>query len=567
MPRVTQPRTEVIAELGEQLRFGSRKTLLRHLDRIEELALQIEDDGVYPEEFIVFRVTGYRPEESRGRLLPGAALKGDLSALAERVSESAGLTEADVGDGCETVASLTARWGVTRKTLERYRRLGLIARRVDLGSGRRALVFGRAAVEAFERVHADRLGRAGRFTRLDEHEVELTLRRAARYRARLGWSLNRVAQRLAVRTGRSPEAVRQLLRRADRARGGRGGKNEALFPEPGPPTERERMLAVRAMARGIEPALLARRVGRRKSAVLRAWHDGRADLLRSLGLPGEGAEQPGDAVMAGPARTGLIVEGQTELAALLTQMRERVTPIAVEERARAGAYRALVAAAGARIAALPSASASGTALDEIETMLRWAALLKACLVRTQMRLAIDTLEQRIGGPLDGLAPARARTLALGLIGVVADGVDRFDPARGGRLAAPVSLALGRWCSQVPDVSRGPDAGRAARRMPPGVAVGDWTRRVAPWQVWLSPDPRLGGVLERLGVEERALLVRRFGLDGAAPETLEGIAAARGLRAVHLARGERRSMRRALGLARGGSDGGGNKGKAASGTLV
>ena len=147
-----------------------------------------------------------------------------------------------------------------------------------------------AADGLFERVHAERLGRAGRFTRLDDREVERVLRRAARYRARLGWSLNRVAQRLAVRTGRSPEGVRRLLRRADRARGGRA---EALFPEPGPPTQRERMLAVRAMARGIEPALLARRAGRRKSAVLRAWHEGRADLLRSLQLPAGGAPDPG----------------------------------------------------------------------------------------------------------------------------------------------------------------------------------------------------------------------------------------------------------------------------------
>ncbi len=560
MPRVTQARTDVIAELGEQLRFGSRRTLLRHLDRIEELALGIEDDGVYPEDFIVFRVTGYRPEASRGRMLPGAALKGDLSALAERLSESAGLTEADVGDGCETVASLTGRWGVTRKTLERYRRLGLIARRVDLGSGRRALVFSRAAVDAFEQAHAERLGRAARFTRLDDGESERMLRRAARYRGRLGWSLNRVAQRLAVRTGRSAEGVRQVLRRADRAR------PDPLFPEPGPPTQRERMLAVRAVARGIEPALLARRAGRRKSAVLRAWHDGRADLLRSLQLPADGPPEPGVAVEAEQARNRLLVEGPTELAALLVQMRERITPVAVEERARAAAYRELVAAAGARIGALPSASVPGPALDEIETMLRWAAMLKACLVRTQLRLAIDTLEQRIGGPLDALAPARTRTLALGLIGVAADGVDRFDPERGGRLAAPVSLALGRWCAQVPDVSRAPEAGRAARRMPSGLAVADWTRRVAPWQAWLNPDPRIGGVLGRVGEEDRALLARRFGLDGSPPETLEAIAAARGLRAVHLARGERRAVRRALELARGDSGEAGNKGTTPSGTL-
>lgn len=546
MPRVSQPRTEVIAELGEQLRFGSRKTLLRHLDRIEELAPQIEDDGVYPEDFVVFRVTGYRPEESRGRMLAGAALLGDLSALAERLSESAGLTEADAGDGCETVASLTARWGVTRRTLERYRRLGLIARRVDLGSGRRALVFSRSMVADFERRHGERLGRAARFTRLDDAEAERITRRAARYRARLGWSLNRVAQRLAVRTGRSPEGVRRLLRRADARR------DEPLFPEPGPPTERERLLAVRAAARGIEPALLARRTGRRKSAVVRALHEGRADLLRSLGLPSDGASDPGAAVKAEPARVGLRVDGPTELAALLAQMRERVTPVAVEERTRATAYRALVSAAGARIGALPSASVSGPALDEIETMLRWAAMLKACLVRTQLRLAIDTLEQRIGGPVDGLTPARARTLVLGLIGVVGEGVDRFDPSRGGRLAAPISLGLGRWCAQVGDVSHGPEQGRAARRMPSGVAVPDWTRRVAPWQVWLEPDPRLAGVVAGLGEDERGLLVRRFGLDGGVPRTLEAIAGGMGagMRAVHLARAERRALRRALGLARG-----------------
>lgn len=543
MPKVSTPRTDVIAELGEQLRFGSRRTLLRHLDRIEELAVQIEDDGVYPEDFVVFRVSGYRPETSAGRMLAGAALRGDLSALAERLSESAGLTEADLGEGCETVATLMDRWGVTRKTIERYRRLGLVARRVDLGSGRRALVFGRAVVEAFERRHTERLGRAARFTRVSGAEAERMARRAARYRARLGWSLNRVAHRLASRTGRSPEGVRQLLRRADR------GRADPVFPEPGPPTARERLLAVRAVRRGVEPALLARRWGRRKSAVLRALHEGRADLLRSLELPDGSSPDPGPAVHAAPAREGLGVDAPGDLGGLISRMRERAAPVAVEERARAAAYRALVGAAGARIAALPPASAAGPDLDEIETMLRWAAMLKVCLVASQLRLGIDTLEQRLGGPLESLAPARASELAMGLIGVIGEGVDRFDPSRGGRLAAPVSLALGRWCARVPDAAHAAEPGRAARRMPAGVPAPDWTRRVAPWQAWLACDPRVPGMLARLAPDERALLERRFGLDGSAPETLAAVAARLGLRAVHLARAERRAVRRALGLSR------------------
>lgn len=545
MPRVSQPRTNVIAELGEQLRYGTKKTLVRQLDRIDELAAHIEDDGLYPEDFIVFRITGYRPEIKSPRMLPGAALRGDLSALAERISESAGLTEDDLTDQCETVASLTDRWDITRRTLERYRRLGLIARRVDLGSGRRALVFSRAGVEAFEQRHADRLGKAARFTRMGEADTDRLARRAERYRRRLGWSLNRVAQRLAVRTGRSPESVRRVLRKADRHR------PRPLFPEPGPPTRRDRMFAVRAVARGVEPALLARRMDRRKSAVLRALHDGRADLLRSLGLPHAGPAEPGVATRTAAARTNPITRGPTELAALIAQMRERTTPAATEERDRAAAYRALVAAAGARIAALPPAGASGADLDTIETMLRRAALLKAALIRTELRLAIDTLEQRLGGPLDTLPPARARELTLGLIGVVADAVDRFDPARGGRLAAPVSLALGRWCASVPDVAAAPEPGRAARRLPAGVPVPDWTRRVAPWQAWLSPDPRLPGVLDRLDPDDRALLTRRFGLGESPPETLEAIAVSMDKRAVHLARAERRAVRRAQGVARSG----------------
>ena len=477
MPRVSAPRTEVIAELGEQLRFTSKRVLLRHLDRIDELAMQVDPDGVYPEDFVVFRVTGYRPDAGSPRMLSGEALRGDLSALAERLSESAGLTEEDVSGPVETVASLTERWGVSRRTLERYRRLGLIARRVDLGLGRRALVFGRAGVERFESIHADRLKRAGGFTRFDARELDVQWRAAERYRRRLGWSINRIAQRLAVRTGRSAEGIRRSLVRRDRERSRSG---DALFPEPGPPTPRDRLLAVRAARRGVEPALLARRLGRRKSAVVRALNDGRADLLRSLGLPdGPGVLDLNKAIPdTEPVRSGLRLTGETSLGTLLEQMRERTMPVSFEERVRGSAYRTLLGFAGARVAAFPASSVSGAELDTIETALRWASMLKVLLVRSQMRLAIDTLEARIGGGLETLRPVRGAELACGAINAVCEGVDRFDPSRGGRLAAPVSLALQRWVSGVPDVAAASVPGRATRLAPAGFAVPDWTRSVA-----------------------------------------------------------------------------------------
>jgi RNA polymerase primary sigma factor len=547
MPRVSTPRTNVIAELGEQLRFTSKRVLLRHLDRIDELAAQVDADALYPEDFIVFRVTGYRPSLDDPRMIPGAALRGDLSALAERLSESAGLTEEDLKEPVETIASLTERWGVSRRTLERYRRLGLIARRVDLGLGRRALVFARAGVERFELVHADRLEKAGGFTRFDDEELERHWRAAVRYRRRLGWSLNRIAQRLSARTGRSAEGIRRSLLRQDRRRAGSG---DAVFPEPGPPTPRDRLIAVRASRRGIEPVLLAKRSGRRKSAAVRALNDGRADLLRALDLPigptpDVGLQMPD----ADPVHTGLFLRGPTELSGLLAEMRQRVAPVSYEERARGIGYRALLRHAGARVAGLPASTVSGAELDAIETALRWASMLKALLVRSQLRLAIDTLEARLGGGLETLQPARALTLAFGAIASVSEAVDRYDPSRGGRLAAPVSIALQRWASHVPDVAAASVPGRATRLAPAGSLVPDWTRSVAPWQSWLEPDARLCAVLDRLEPDARALLTRRFGFDGRPPETLDELARGQGKRAVHLARAERRAIRHALRLAR------------------
>jgi len=548
MPRVSTPRTDVIAELGEQLRFTSKRVLLRHLDRIDELAAQVDPEALYPEDFVVFRVTGYRPELGEARLVPGEALRGDLSSLAERLSESAGLTEDDLDGPVETIASLTERWGVSRRTLERYRRLGLIARRVDLGLGRRALVFARAGVERFETIHADRLEKAGGFTRFDDREMDRQWRAAERYRRRMGWSLNRIAQRLAARTGRSAEGIRRSLLRRDRQR---IAGDHALFPEPGPPTARDRLLAVRASRRGIEPALLAKRSGRRKSAAVRALNDGRADLLRSLDLDyaSQGEVETSGMPDAEPVRTGLVIHGGGDLGALLDQMRERTAPVSFEERSRSIAYRVLVRRAAERIAELPASTVSGAELDTIETTLRWASMLKALLVRSQLRLALETLEARLGGGLETLPPARASVLALAVIDAACEGVDRFHPARGGRLAAPVSLALQRWASHVPDVAAAVVPGKATRMTPTGYAVRDWTRSVALWQAWLEPDPRLGGVLDRLDDHERSLLTRRFGLDGSPPETLDAIARSMDKRAVHLARGERRAIRHALRAAR------------------
>ena len=196
MPRLPTLRTRVLQELARQLRFESADAARRQLARAEDLALQLLDESgkpdapaAYPEEWVVFRITGLRMEArgGDGGVVVREALLGDLPALIDRLSAAGKITESDLrGTGKRTskdgatggraasatpskqadavwlsVAELCARWKVSRKTLERYRRVGLVSRRITLGRGREKVVYSEACVRMFERVHRERVEEAG----------------------------------------------------------------------------------------------------------------------------------------------------------------------------------------------------------------------------------------------------------------------------------------------------------------------------------------------------------------------------------------------------------------------
>lgn len=547
MPAVSKARTPCIARLARELGFASKPTLVRHLDRIDELGPQIDPDLVYPEDWVVFRVTAYRPNIDAPDMVPGDALRGDLSALAESICEAAGLGADDIQSPTLTIDDLCARWSVSRKTIERYRRLGLIARRLDLGKGRRSIVFPLSAVEWFETLHAERLGRAARFDRIPQREQQRIERWAHAYHRRLGCSRSQAAQRIAQRLGHSHEGVRQVLLRIDEHR------PKPIFDEPGPAGDREGLLAIRAMLRGIEPRDIAKHLERRVSSIGRAARLTRARLLRELALPEVGVDESElrEVLESQPVRQIECVHGERDLAALIDSMRHRSASVGYEEQIRARAVYLLRRSCGEKVARIEERAPSARLLDEIETGLRLITMLKRALVRTQLALVLSSIENRLGGAIDTLAPSRAAQLVLGGIGVAAGTIDRFDASKGGRIAAPIGLAVNRFAAAQPDVAQPVGAGRAARRIASGIAVPDWTLSVGAWQRWLDPDPRIVGVLDRLEERDRVVLVLRYGLGEAHPITREVLSELLGTRPIHAARSERLAIRNALGVVRAG----------------
>lgn len=575
MPPLPTLRIGALEELAKQLRFAPSETLRRQLERAEQLAAEIDPAVNYPEDWVVFRVTGYRAQIETPATFVGEALLGDLSALVERLSAAAKLSESELNGGGGggaylSSAALRERWRVSAKTLERYRRMGLIARRVVGGNGRSRLVFAVTGVERFEAGQKARLESAKGYSRIEPELRAKMIRRAGAYRRRLRWTLNKSARRLAERFGRGHETVRQLLRHHDAAEGGGGGP---IFGEPGPPSVRERRLIELAYWRAVEPKDIAERVGRSGAAVQRAINDARARRLRLL-LAEEGGPLDPQAERSANSRRRVPPKGAeggaaglqdrfgrsgaTDLLALIQESRETPPVPAAHERATAELYRSLLGRATQAIAMLPEHGAKASVLDRAETDLRWATRLKAELIHSQLPLLVRTLEATLGRPLEEVRGSLLLPLVQEAIAALAAGVEAFEGGRGGRLAAPSGLALTRVATRfarenATALGIGPGRARATSRLAPGVAIEDWTRTIAAWQlhrgrVWLEPDARVRAGLARLDERLRAVLERRYGW-GAAPGTLPEVARALSTTPMAIARLERRGVREAIALAR------------------
>jgi hypothetical protein len=551
MPPLPRLRIGALEDLAGQLRFAPREALDRHIASAEQLAREIEAERLYPEDWFIFRLTGYRADIEAPASFVGAALLGDLSALVERLSLAAGHTAEDAGPDALDIGALCDRWNVSRKTVERYRRRGLIAHRVTKGRTQR-LVFPLANVEAFEQREGERVDRASAFSRIDDALSERMCARAARYRSTLGYSLNEAAARLALRFDRSHEGVRQVLRRADERAEAEG--RPPVFTEPPPPDRRERRVVHRAVRRGIEPIELARRFGRARVSIVRSLNQARLEAMLGLRLDGPvlatfAREEAEEVLLSNEAvRSELVVSVPADLVELVGAARERRTTPASVEQLRLIAYHFLRWRVAQDLARSDRATPSGELIDACETRLRWAGRLKAKLVESELHLVLASFDRSGLDTTSMGSVALSRALLAG-IQAVGDVIDRFDPSRGSRLAAASGMALARvtgaWRRPADDTS----SKRASPRLSRGAPAPDWAGRVSPWQRWLEPDRRIAGTLDRLGERDRLVLERRFGLDGAPPETLTAIGERLGTTRVHAARFERAAIRAALAAAR------------------
>ena len=268
-------RIDKIAELSRQLTFTPQEARLLQLTAAEALLLEIDPAKAYPLEFLVFRITGYRPKLVEQALLTGLAVQHDLGLLIEQASATLNLRADNIGQPVLGIDDVAERFNVTSKTIQRWRRRGLAARRFIFPDGKRRVGFLAATVERFLAIHRDQVVRAANFSQVSPAEEAHILRRAARLAIHSRCSVSEICRRIARRLNRSPLTIAHIVRNRDQ-----NHPDSAIFAAaPVELGQEDRGEMLRAYRRGTPIAALARRMNRSRCAIYRVIIDERLAQL------------------------------------------------------------------------------------------------------------------------------------------------------------------------------------------------------------------------------------------------------------------------------------------------
>src|SRR5687767_8573098 len=231
----------------------------------EELLHGLDPAKAYPLDFLIYRITGYRPKTVGEDLLTGIALQHDLGLLVESVSDSLNVRTDALAEPVLMIEDVGERFNVTSKTIQRWRRKGLPARRFVFGDGKRRVGFLLSSVERFFANHRDQVARGTNFSQVDDVERDEIIRRARRLATGCRCCMNEIARRIARKLNRSPLTILHTVRKHDEEH-----PESAVFPAaPVEPAEVERARIVKLYRRGVPIAKLARRSCRPRATIYR----------------------------------------------------------------------------------------------------------------------------------------------------------------------------------------------------------------------------------------------------------------------------------------------------------
>ena len=488
-------RTGAATNLLSQIEYAKPDVLRRMAMNAQQLARSIDADQLFSESWLIEQVTGVR---SRGAdttaSLVGSAVIDDLAALAIRLTDRAPIDAALAPGGAFTLEQAAKKLGVGVRSIQRWRRLGLISMRFQFGRTRRIGCAG-AVIEWFEKRHPEMLTKVKRPA--PTQHVRHKLLTHAQLIAAGGGTLNAAAVELARAEKTTVPVARRALEQLEKKGSISQLKRRIVL------NDSKAGLAWRSWLRGVDLNTIARRVGQTRVSVLRTIAKQRLRRIQACLKP----VVPLATFQRVDATETLLapMEVRQHLAygAWPTQPRDFLAAFAPISQARknmAGtdgmqltALRFLLWHASCCAVSMGKPSKGATDkkfdrknltskkpamgnteslwvdLDRCETALRWAARIRLTLVQRSVGEALGRLQAMAGEPLVSLHNARMRQAI--------------------EIALESSCAVLDQCMQTPASDRAIRLGSLAAAIAEKTAVKHWKfhSRPAPGErVELSP---------------------------------------------------------------------------------
>jgi len=504
--------------LAAELTVGLKRLRKGYADAAEGLIQIIQIDREYPCEFIVYRLTGYRPPADvfDGTPMPGKSLRQDLLSLILDICDSLDISTDDYPEPVYDSPALARRFNVSTKTIRRWRSQGLAARRLVFPDGRRRVAFLESSVRHFVVGRRGQVARSGRFTQMTEAQRQGIIRRARRMAGFCSCSLSDVVRRLARRSGRATETIRYTIRKHDAEH-----PDEAIFPRLSSRLGEQGKTAIyRGFLRGVPIQTLAKRHHRTRGSIYRIVNAMRAQQLIErpikyvhnprFDLPNAdeqiidaGGEPKGRRAGTDNRSHG---EMPRNLPPYLKALYEVPLLSPAQEQDLFRLYNYLKYKADRLRGKLDVNHLHASQLREIEQLLLQANVTKNKIVRANLRLVVSIAKKHVGG-------------AQSLFELISDGnvslmlaVEKFDYSRGNRFSTYASWAIIRnFARSVPRERYHLDRFATGHEGILDIAAGLQTydpNEVNPSELRESIDV----VLAQLKPRERAILIEHYGLD-------------------------------------------------------
>ncbi len=504
----------------QQARFAPLEDRLAQINRAEALLAEIDPTRRYPYEYLWFRIKGFRPETSPELVLDGETLRHDLRVFIEDLSGTLEQAAEQMPEPVLTVESVSQRFNVSSRTIARWRRQGLVARRF-LIDGKAKVGFLESSVSRFVADHQEQVERGGRFRQLSDEERDDIIRRARRMAGVGQASLAEISRRIARKLGRAAETVRVTLKAYDRDH-----PDRAIFPNSVPPLDDSaKALIYRQHRRGVSAEALAAQHGRTRSSVYRVINEIRA--VRMLEVKIEAMAHPSfgepsqHAVILGPmpepadGKPPRRTKAPKGLPPYLSSLYE-VPLLAREQEAHLFRKMNFLKYQAARLRdSVDPTRARAADLDQVESLQADALAVKNQIIRANLRLVVSIAKRHVGPSNNFFELVSDGNMSL------IRAVEKFDFARGNKFSTYASWAIIKnFARTIPEEKYRRDRFVTGHEEMFEAAADTRADEHEAEHLQKRMQEAVKGMLGTLDDRERRIIVSRFGLGGASEQTLE-----------------------------------------------